>query len=201
MKSRVFTLILGLFLVAVVQAAANPVLAFAEYDISQFYQRMDQENLKADAYRAMAEKIESVINTLPEDAGLGERKEIEAARATLNDALPQVSSLVSIESKKKLEKAEKRIENPSIGALLGFDNVKVDKQAYAILCLVLICYAIYIVQLLLSYETAYRKTKERGDTGVSLFGWLVVYGFAAFVPFLGIYLWCRERSVVDSNVD
>ena len=45
------------------------------------------------------------------------------------------------------------------------------------------------VQMILGYGTAYRYTKRSGDNGVSLFGWLFVFGLAACVPGLGFYLW------------
>ncbi|MCL2366562.1 MAG: hypothetical protein FWC75_05875 [Oscillospiraceae bacterium] len=53
------------------------------------------------------------------------------------------------------------------------------------------------IQGLLSYGTAYRLTKNGGDNGVSLYGWLFVLGLAALVPGLGIYLWRRYRDSDD----
>jgi len=53
---------------------------------------------------------------------------------------------------------------------------------------------IAVVQGLMAYGTAYRKAKANGDNGVSLWGWLIVYDLAAVVPFLGYYLWKKNRE-------
>lgn len=55
-------------------------------------------------------------------------------------------------------------------------------------------YILIIVQSLLAMGTAYRKTKANGDNGVSLYGWSLVYGLAALVPFLGCYLWKQSKK-------
>ncbi len=54
---------------------------------------------------------------------------------------------------------------------------------------------IVIVQTFFAYGTAYRLTKNGGDNGISLFGWLIVFGAAALIPGLGIYLWLRYREI------
>lgn len=54
-------------------------------------------------------------------------------------------------------------------------------------------YVLIIVQGFFAYGTAYRKTKANGDNGVSLFGWLLVYGLAALVPYLAIYQWKKSK--------
>ena len=53
---------------------------------------------------------------------------------------------------------------------------------------------LYVIQSLMAYGTAYRKAKSSGDSGVSLFGWLIVYNLAALVPFLGMYLWSKSKK-------
>ena len=53
---------------------------------------------------------------------------------------------------------------------------------------------IVIVQSFLSYGTAYRLTKNGGDSGVALFGWLFVLSFASLVPGLGFYLWNKYKD-------
>ncbi len=53
---------------------------------------------------------------------------------------------------------------------------------------------IKIVQTFLGFGTAYRLTKNGGDNGVSLFGWLLVVEFAAIIPGLGIYLWYKNKE-------
>ena len=63
------------------------------------------------------------------------------------------------------------------------------------LIIMVIWYVITAVQSLLAYGTAYRRTKAGGDNGVALFGWLLVYGLAAMVPGLGIYLWHKSKEV------
>jgi heme A synthase len=55
-------------------------------------------------------------------------------------------------------------------------------------------YILIIVQAFLGMGTAYRKTKANGDNGVSLYGWSLAYGLAAFVPYLGIYLWQQSKK-------
>lgn len=54
-------------------------------------------------------------------------------------------------------------------------------------------YVLIIVQGFFAYGTAYRKTKANGDNGVSLFGWLLVYGLAALVPYLAIHQWKKSK--------
>ena len=53
---------------------------------------------------------------------------------------------------------------------------------------------ISLVQMFFGYGTAYRLTKNGGDNGVALFGWIVACGFAALVPGLGIYLWFKYKD-------
>jgi len=53
---------------------------------------------------------------------------------------------------------------------------------------------ITIVQGFFAYGTAYRLTKNGGDNGVALFGWMLVMGLAAAIPGLGIYLWFKYRD-------
>jgi len=49
------------------------------------------------------------------------------------------------------------------------------------------------VQSFLGYGTAYRLTKNGGDNGVALFGWMLVCGFAAIIPGLGFWLWAKYK--------
>jgi hypothetical protein len=51
------------------------------------------------------------------------------------------------------------------------------------------------VQYFLAFGTAYRLTKNGGDNGVSLFGWMFLLGIASVIPGLGIYLWVRYRNI------
>jgi len=57
-----------------------------------------------------------------------------------------------------------------------------------------IWYAVFAVQLFLGYGTAYRLTKNGGDNGFALWGWLLVTNLAALVPGLGFYLWSRNKD-------
>ncbi|MDP4121424.1 MAG: hypothetical protein Q8876_10300 [Bacillota bacterium] len=61
--------------------------------------------------------------------------------------------------------------------------------------LLIIWYILTAVQEFFAYGTAYRQTKLGGDDGVALFGWLLVYSFAAMIPGLGIYFWYKNRYV------
>ena len=54
-----------------------------------------------------------------------------------------------------------------------------------------------MVQSIMAFGTAYRKTKENGDNGVSLWGWMFVYDLAALIPGLGFYLW--KKSFEDEG--
>lgn len=52
----------------------------------------------------------------------------------------------------------------------------------------------YWVQFFMGMGTAYLYTKRGGDNGVALCGWLLVFGCAATVPGLGIYLWDKAKK-------
>lgn len=73
--------------------------------------------------------------------------------------------------------------------------------AIAILVALAIWSVLIIVQGFMAIGTAYRKTKARGDSGVSLFGWMIAYNLAAIVPGLGIYLWrkSKTKAEIESN--
>lgn len=60
--------------------------------------------------------------------------------------------------------------------------------------LVFAWYILAIVQGFLAIGTSYRKTKANGDNGVALYGWGLVYGFAALIPYLGIHLWQKSKE-------
>ena len=61
--------------------------------------------------------------------------------------------------------------------------------------ILILWYILTAVQSLLGYGTAYRLTKNGGDSGVALWGWLLVMGLAAAIPGLGIYLWKKYRDI------
>ena len=64
-----------------------------------------------------------------------------------------------------------------------------------IMIVAVIWYIITIIQIFLGYGTAYRKTKANGDTGTALLGWLLFYAYlAANIPFLGFYLWKKNKN-------
>ena len=60
--------------------------------------------------------------------------------------------------------------------------------------LFILWYAIMAVQGFMAFGTAYRLTKAGGDSGVALWGWLLVMGLAAIIPGLGIYLWRKYKE-------
>jgi len=60
--------------------------------------------------------------------------------------------------------------------------------------IVVLWYLVTFVQIFLGYGTAYRLTKNGGDSGVALFGWMLVMSLAAMVPGLGIYLWKKNKE-------
>jgi len=60
--------------------------------------------------------------------------------------------------------------------------------------ILILWYVVYIVQLFLAYGTAYRLTKNGGDNGVALFGWMLLMMLASAVPGLGFYLWSKYKD-------
>ena len=60
--------------------------------------------------------------------------------------------------------------------------------------ILILWYIVIIVQIFFGYGTAYRLTKNGGDNGVALLGWLFVMSLAACIPGLGIYLWHKYRD-------
>ena len=69
-----------------------------------------------------------------------------------------------------------------------------DQGLSTVILIALIAWeTIWIIQVALSYGTAYRKTKKGGDNGVALFGWMLVFSLASIIPGLGLYLWNRNR--------
>ena len=56
-------------------------------------------------------------------------------------------------------------------------------------------YIVSVVQSFLAFGTAYRLTKNGGDNGVSLWGWMLVLGAVSWIPGLGIYLWFKFRDI------
>ena len=56
-------------------------------------------------------------------------------------------------------------------------------------------YIVSIVQSFLAFGTAYRLTKNGGDNGVSLWGWMLVINLASLIPGLGIYLWFKFKDI------
>lgn len=61
--------------------------------------------------------------------------------------------------------------------------------------IVILWYITSIVQSFLAFGTAYRLTKNGGDNGVSLWGWMLVFNLAAWIPGLGIYLWFKYKDI------
>ncbi|MGL4695508.1 hypothetical protein [Enterococcus larvae] len=58
----------------------------------------------------------------------------------------------------------------------------------------IVWYIVIIVQGFLALGTAYRKTKANGDNVVSLYGWSILYGLAAVIPYLGYHLWKQSKE-------
>jgi len=53
---------------------------------------------------------------------------------------------------------------------------------------------IVFIQTFLNFGTAYRLTKRGSDSGIALWGWLLVLNWAAAVPGLCIYLWHKYKD-------
>ena len=61
--------------------------------------------------------------------------------------------------------------------------------------LMILWYIITAIQVFFGYGTAYRLTRNGGNNGVALFGWMLVIGWASLIPGLGIYLWYRYMDI------
>ena len=62
-------------------------------------------------------------------------------------------------------------------------------------------YVVWIVQAILGYGTAYRKTKAGGDSGVALFGWMIVFcSLVPIVPGLGFYFWKKSKNEPTQSI-
>jgi len=44
------------------------------------------------------------------------------------------------------------------------------------------------------YGTAYRLTRDGGDNGVALFGWMILMNLVSLIPGLGFFLWHKNRD-------
>lgn len=51
-----------------------------------------------------------------------------------------------------------------------------------------------VLQMFFGFGTAYRLTRDGGDNGASLFGWLFAMNLAAIIPGLGFYIWNKYRD-------
>ncbi|MCL2407891.1 MAG: hypothetical protein FWC95_08180 [Defluviitaleaceae bacterium] len=54
---------------------------------------------------------------------------------------------------------------------------------------------ISMIQAFLGFGTAYRLTKNGGDNGVSLFGWMFLMQLVSVIPGLGIYIYIRCKDM------
>lgn len=69
------------------------------------------------------------------------------------------------------------------------------------LFLLVLWYITVILQGLFGYGTAYRLTRDGGDNGVALFGWLILMSIVALIPGLGFYIWHTNRDGYESGLD
>jgi len=67
------------------------------------------------------------------------------------------------------------------------------------LFLLVIWWITWLLQMFFAYGTAYRLTRDGGDNGMALFGWMILMNLAAVIPGLGIYLWVKNRDGNDST--
>ena len=161
---------------------------------------------------ANANRLEARIDKLPpkDEITLANKSEVQSIRSDLGTGYNFVK--IDDDHLKKLAEAEVRIREleesgpkttttqqssstTSSTPPPASSSPQSDTQSGIIhLVLLDVWFAICFIQLLFSYGTAYRKTKANGDNGVSLFGWLIAYGFAALIPGLGIYLWSRSKK-------
>ncbi len=73
--------------------------------------------------------------------------------------------------------------------------------AGGIVVIILLWYIVIIVQEFLNYGTAYRLTRNGGNNGLALFGWMLVLSLAAIIPGLCIYLWFKYRDNNDRSTN
>ena len=61
-----------------------------------------------------------------------------------------------------------------------------------VICVLILWALIAVVQLFLSYGTAYRCTKKGADNGSALFIYLIGFGLAALIPGLGLHYYIKH---------
>lgn len=153
-----------------------------------------REQGRNDRDTAQVRLINEYIDALPSNAGMADRDAIMAATYAYAMASSEAQNLVSSERLEKLANSVERMNSPSIanlGSLGGF----MDGNGNGWLMYIILAWeALYVVQALLAYGTAYRRTKRGADSGVALFGWMLVYSIVAVIPFLGVYLWSRSKN-------
>ena len=93
----------------------------------------------------------------------------------------------------------KTADTSSSGSLPEGDARAVVAPPIPLLIAGIAWYTILVIQSVMAFGTAYRKTKAGGDNGVSLFGWLFLYSLAAVIPGLGMYLWKKSRKKKESE--
>jgi len=67
--------------------------------------------------------------------------------------------------------------------------------------LLFVWHIITLLQVFFGYGTAYRLTRDGGDNGIFLFGWLFLMSLAALIPGLGFYIWHKNRDGGESGLD
>ena len=213
--SRRFAKLVACFLVIVAASAAlmAPVgMAYAanvygndgqKIDWDAYKEEFAQKNREAAEHGpVLADQVEADINALPSDISLSDKAEIQRIRAMMDENEYSFKLYLSQEAKDKFKQAEEqlKLEEEKAKDPIGYYIRSLTESANTpygifIAALAVLWEILYIVQMFMAYGTAYRKTKANGDNGVSLFGWLIAYGFAAIIPGLGIYLWSRSKKV------
>ncbi|MCL2528242.1 MAG: hypothetical protein FWE42_07470 [Defluviitaleaceae bacterium] len=65
--------------------------------------------------------------------------------------------------------------------------------------ILIVWYIITAVQAFLGYGTAYRLTRDGGDNGIALWGWLLLTSIAALIPGLGFYMWVKNQDGYEGS--
>ena len=166
-----------------------------EWQIDEYIDELDKTRDAGLAFNNRAAK-------LPQNAGLLEKEQIEGLRSYYDSLSEAEKSYVEESAYRRLVKAEERLANPTLEERIRELLSKSDKDTVttlAVIGLVILWEILFLIQSFMAYGSAYRKTKLGGDNGVSLFGWMIAYGLAAIIPFLGIALWRRSKKKENAN--
>lgn len=203
----------------VIMSATVAFPAFAYEDPDQAIKDEMESTEEWQEHEELGKQINERMGNLPQSIGEKDREEVESIRKAYDEWIKEEErirakyglnynrvTVFDFGNTKDLERAEKILNSPPVRAsanqsrsstsqsTANQNGNQLDQSPIWVLVLISLWSILYIVQALIAYGTAYRKAKENGDNGVSLFGWLIVYNLAAAIPFLGIYLLRKSKA-------